>query len=209
MLHDFVPGQLVRLARAEQIQSVASSAIVEINTVAKKEVLRVVKECKALMLKDKRKTLLARDVQAVIPKRVISIKCVKARVYAPKANENYREPAKNPRQKPHRFKPGTVAKREIKFYSKEPGLHLSKATVERVIRQYLGEDLNLSKEGRDIIRIWLEKYLRGILRDARSVSRTANTNKVAKNPLKGVVSRLIADDVRTAMSLEKHDYRCA
>jgi histone H3 len=73
-------------------------------------------------------------------------------------------------KKPHRFRPGTVALREIKKYQKTSNcLTFAKFPFERLVRQLVNNNksgMKISKDVFIILQYFIEQYIVGILKDA-------------------------------------------
>jgi len=68
----------------------------------------------------------------------------------------------NPNAKPHKFKPGTVALREIRRQQKSTGLLIPKANFERIVREVTQDyhtDMRFQKEAILLIQVWVEDYI--------------------------------------------------
>lgn len=73
-----------------------------------------------------------------------------------------------PAKKPHRYRPGTVALREIKKYQKSYGLLLKKAPFGRLVReiaQSFKQEVLFSKTGVMVLQEAAEAYLVGLFED--------------------------------------------
>lgn len=73
-------------------------------------------------------------------------------------------------KKPHRFRPGTVALREIRRYQKSTELLIRKAPFERVVREVLQEiktGVRIQREATVAVHEAAEAYLIGLLSDSQ------------------------------------------
>ena len=80
-------------------------------------------------------------------------------------------------KKPHRFKPGTVALREIRKYQKSTELLLRKAPFQRVCREiasYVKDDLRFQAAAIAALQEASEAYLVGLFEDANLCAIHAN-----------------------------------
>lgn len=77
-------------------------------------------------------------------------------------------------KKPHRFRPGTVALREIKKFQKMSNcLTFAKFPFERFVRQVVNKNnsgMKISKDVFIILQYFIEQYVVGILKDANSAA---------------------------------------
>jgi histone H3/H4/ubiquitin len=83
---------------------------------------------------------------------------------------------------PHRYLPGTVAIRKIRFYQKQAGcLHIGMLPFERLVRE-IGQDyktdLRFSKEALTLLQYAAEHYLVGLLKDTNLNAIHAKREKI-------------------------------
>lgn len=89
-------------------------------------------------------------------------------------------------KKPHRFKPGTVALRKIRYYQKKDKLIIPNAVIKRFVKevaQDFKEELRFSRGALNALHIWLESYLVMLFRFANDAAIHAKRHTVASKDL--------------------------
>jgi len=95
------------------------------------------------------------------------VKALKS-VLAGKKKRVYLDADGNPKKKPHRFRPGTVALREIRRYQKSTDLLLRKLPFQRLVRevaQSCKEDLRFQSSAIAALQEAAEAFLVGLFED--------------------------------------------
>ncbi|KAJ1628714.1 histone H3, partial [Pavlovales sp. CCMP2436] len=73
------------------------------------------------------------------------------------------------RKKPHRYRPGTIALREIRRYQKSPALLLRKLPSQRVVREIMADfktDVCIQQSALLALQEALEAYIVGLFEDS-------------------------------------------
>jgi len=125
---------------------------------------------------NRRRTVTSRDVQQALAGRgrptTRALGCGpgasdkrSGRVAVPKRSR--KKPARG--KKPRRFRPGTVALRDIRFYQQSAGLLIPKASFDRLVRyvtSVFGDDLRWQEAAMCTLQWNAERYLVGLFEDA-------------------------------------------
>ena len=95
-------------------------------------------------------------------------------------------------KKTHRFRPGTVALRDIRRYQKTSNvLTFAKCPFERMVRAFIkehNESMKISKEVFTILQHFMEQYLVGVLRDANMAAIHAGRVKLMQSDIQFVLT---------------------
>lgn len=94
--------------------------------------------------------------------------------------------------KKYRFKPGTVALRDIKKYQKSTDLIFQKLPFQKLVRKILeGKDVKISKHIFILLQYYIEQFITNILKQANNISTHFKRTKV------------LASDIDLLLSLNK------
>lgn len=92
------------------------------------------------------------------------------------------KPASKSPRKPHRFKPGTVALRNIRKQQKETDLAFPEASFARFAREkaqdYMDEEIRFSKDALTMLQVYLEERIIKLFREANKLALHANRQSV-------------------------------
>lgn len=111
---------------------------------------------------------------------------------AHKKNKGVNPHMKSPAKKPHRFRPGTVALREIRRFQKTTDLMIKRAPFQRLVREICGEyreDTRFEKSAILAIQEAAEAYLTAIFDDTNLMAIHAHRVTIMPKDLK-VVRRI-------------------
>lgn len=104
------------------------------------------------------------------------------------------------KQRPRRYRPGTVALREIRAYQKSTGLLLRKLSFARLVReigQDLKADLRFQRSALNLLQGESEVYLTSILERANDISINVGRKLTVKPPAFKIAAK-IENDIRDA-----------
>jgi len=111
-------------------------------------------------------------------------------------NKKKKEPEIKAR-KPHRFRPGTVALREIRRFQKDTHCLIPKASIERVIREVLHSikaDCRITSEGVNALRESSEYFLSEVQRRTNALTLFKDTVTITPGAMRMALA--ISDDMR-------------
>ena len=175
-------GAIQRLAQVAGVKRISGLVYEEIRGVFKVYLENVLKNAILYTEHSRRKTVSVEDVEAALNRHEPSGGVIRGKPKAkPCPKHGYRF-SFGVGQKPHRFLPGTVAIRKIRFYQKQSScLHIGMLPFQRLIRE-IGQDyktdLRFSKEAMTLLQYAAEHYLVKLLEDANLNAIHAKRQKI-------------------------------
>ena len=176
-------GAIQRLAHVAGVKRVSGLVYEEIRGVLKVYLEKVLQKATLYTAHSRRKTVSVEDVEAALNRHEPSGGVIRGKSKAkvcPKYGYGF---SFGVGQKPHRFLPGTVALRKIRYYQKQSScLHIGMLPFERVVREiaqnYVSWPIRFSKEAMTLLQYAAEHYLVKLLEDANLNAIHAKRQKI-------------------------------
>lgn len=194
-----------RILYRSGIRRIGKSMYEEIRGILKLWVEKIMKDVVVFTEHSRRKTVSSQDLEDALESNGISLAAglnENAETTASLQSRNSRGKKAAPKQKsdevkkPHRFRPGTVALREIRRHQKNSDcLEIPKLNFERVCReaaQYLHDDLRFSEGVFDLLHLAAEDYLVSLCAAANKCALHADRETVFSRDL-SLVREIRAD----------------
>ena len=175
-------GAIQRLAQVAGVKRISGLVYEEIRGVLKVYLENVLKNAILYTEHSRRKTVSVEDVEAALNRHEPSGGAIRGKPKAKPCPKHGYGFSFGMGQKPHRFLPGTVALRKIRFYQKQSScLHIGMLPFQRLIRE-IGQDyktdLRFSKEAMTLLQYAAEHYLVKLLEDANLNAIHAKRQKI-------------------------------
>jgi histone H3/H4/ubiquitin len=175
-------GAIQRLAHVAGVKRISGLVYEEIRGVLKVYLENVLKNAILYTEHSRRRTVSVEDVEAALNRHEPSGGAIRGKPKAKPCPKHGYGFSFGMGQKPHRFLPGTVALRKIRFYQKQSScLHIGMLPFQRLIRE-IGQDyktdLRFSKEAMTLLQYAAEHYLVKLLEDANLNAIHAKRQKI-------------------------------
>ena len=175
-------GAIQRLAQVAGVKRISGLVYEEIRGVLKVYLENVLRNAILYTEHSRRKTVSVEDVEAALNRHEPSGGAIRGKPKAKPCPKHGYGFSFGMGQKPHRFLPGTVALRKIRFYQKQSScLHIGMLPFQRLIRE-IGQDyktdLRFSKEAMTLLQYAAEHYLVKLLEDANLNAIHAKRQKI-------------------------------
>ena len=175
-------GAIQRLAQVAGVKRISGLVYEEIRGVFKVYLENVLRNAILYTEHSRRRTVSVEDVEAALNRHESSGGAIRGKPKAKPCPKHGYGFSFGMGQKPHRFLPGTVALRKIRFYQKQAGcLHIGMLPFERLVRE-IGQDhktdLRFSKEAITLLQYAAEHYLVGLLKDTNLNAIHAKRQKI-------------------------------
>ena len=175
-------GAIQRLAHVAGVKRISGLVYEEIRGVLKVYLENVLKNAILYTEHSRRRTVSVEDVEAALNRHEPSGGAIRGKPKAKPCPKHGYGFSFGMGQKPHRFLPGTVALRKIRFYQKQSScLHIGMLPFQRLVRE-IGQDyktdLRFSKEAVTLLQYAAEHYLVKLLEDANLNAIHAKRQKI-------------------------------
>lgn len=175
-------GAIQRLAHVAGVKRISGLVYEEIRGVLKVYLENVLKNAILYTEHSRRRTVSVEDVEAALNRHETSGGAIRGKPKAKPCPKHGYGFSFGMGQKPHRFLPGTVALRKIRFYQKQSScLHIGMLPFQRLVRE-IGQDyktdLRFSKEAVTLLQYAAEHYLVKLLEDANLNAIHAKRQKI-------------------------------
>jgi histone H3/H4/ubiquitin len=175
-------GAIQRLAHVAGVKRISGLVYEEIRGVLKVYLENVLKNAILYTEHSRRKTVSVEDVEAALNRHEPSGGVIRGKPKAKPCPKHGYGFSFGVGQKPHRFLPGTVAIRKIRFYQRQSRcLHIGMLPFQRLVRE-IGQDyktdLRFSKEAVILLQYAAEHYLSSLLEDANLGAIHAKRQKI-------------------------------
>ena len=175
-------GAIQRLAQVAGVKRISGLVYEEIRGVFKVYLENVLQNAILYTEHSRRRTVSVGDVEAALNRHEPSGGAIRGKPKAKPCPKHGYGFSFGMGQKPHRFLPGTVALRKIRFYQKQSScLHIGMLPFQRLIRE-IGQDyktdLRFSKEAMTLLQYAAEHYLVKLLEDANLNAIHAKRQKI-------------------------------
>lgn len=177
-MSEITSPSLVRLARAAGIESISTDAINELRSVIEYYLDNIVNTAVIYMEHSARQTLMSQDIQHAIEQKF------GRKIYGKGKTDPCKLMSLDPLKSGNKRKKGSVAKREVDFYTKHSDCaFLAKTQIRRHIRNIVPEK-RISIETVDTLRADLESYLIRLLKLSLKMAEHANRKTVKASDIK-------------------------
>ena len=175
-------GAIQRLAHVAGVKRISGLVYEEIRGVLKVYLENVLKNAILYTEHSRRRTVSVEDVEAALNRHEPSGGAIRGKPKAKPCRKHGYGFSFGMGQKPHRFLPGTVALRKIRYYQKQSScLHIGMLPFQRLVRE-IGQDyktdLRFSKEAVTLLQYAAEHYLVKLLEDANLNAIHAKRQKI-------------------------------
>jgi len=175
-------GAIQRLAHVAGVKRISGLVYEEIRGVLKVYLEHVLRNAILYTEHSRRRTVSVEDVEAALNRHEPSGGAIRGKSKAKPCPKHGYGFSFGMGQKPHRFLPGTVALRKIRFYQKQSScLHIGMLPFQRLVRE-IGQDyrtdLRFSKEAMTLLQYAAEHYLVKLLEDANLSAIHAKRQKI-------------------------------
>ena len=175
-------GAIQRLAHVAGVKRISGLVYEEIRGVLKVYLENVLRNAILYTEHSRRRTVSVEDVEAALNRHETSGGAIRGKPKAKPCPKHGYGFSFGMGQKPHRFLPGTVALRKIRFYQKQSScLHIGMLPFQRLVRE-IGQDyktdLRFSKEAVTLLQYAAEHYLVKLLEDANLNAIHAKRQKI-------------------------------
>ena len=175
-------GAIQRLAQVAGVKRISGLVYEEIRGVLKVYLENVLKNAILYTEHSRRRTVSVEDVEAALNRHEPSGGAIRGKPKAKPCPKHGYGFSFGMGQKPHRFLPGTVALRKIRFYQKQSScLHIGMLPFQRLVRE-IGQDyktdLRFSKEAVTLLQYAAEHYLVKLLEDTNLNAIHAKRQKI-------------------------------
>ena len=175
-------GAIQRLAHVAGVKRISGLVYEEIRGVLKVYLENVLRNAILYTEHSRRRTVSVEDVEAALNRHEPSGGAIRGKPKAKPCPKHGYGFSFGMGQKPHRFLPGTVALRKIRYYQKQSScLHIGMLPFQRLIRE-IGQDyktdLRFSKEAMTLLQYAAEHYLVKLLEDANLNAIHAKRQKI-------------------------------
>ena len=175
-------GAIQRLAHVAGVKRISGLVYEEIRGVLKVYLENVLKNAILYTEHSRRRTVSVEDVEAALNRHEPSGGAIRGKPKAKPCPKHGYGFSFGMGQKPHRFLPGTVALRKIRFYQKQSScLHIGMLPFQRLVRE-IGQDyktdLRFSKEAVTLLQYAAEHYLVKLLEDTNLNAIHAKRQKI-------------------------------
>ena len=175
-------GAIQRLAHVAGVKRISGLVYEEIRGVLKVYLENVLRNAILYTNHSRRKTVSVEDVEAALNRHEPSGGAIRGKPKAKPCPKHGYGFSFGMGQKPHRFLPGTVALRKIRFYQKQSScLHIGMLPFQRLVRE-IGQDyktdLRFSKEAVTLLQYAAEHYLVKLLEDTNLNAIHAKRQKI-------------------------------
>ena len=175
-------GAIQRLAQVAGVKRISGLVYEEIRGVLKVYLENVLKNAILYTEHSRRRTVSVEDVEAALNRHEPSGGAIRGKPKAKPCPKHGYGFSFGMGQKPHRFLPGTVALRKIRYYQKQSScLHIGMLPFQRLVREIAQEyktDLRFSKEAVTLLQYAAEHYLVKLLEDANLNAIHAKRQKI-------------------------------
>ena len=175
-------GAIQRLAHVAGVKRISGLVYEEIRGVLKVYLENVLKNAILYTNHSRRKTVSVEDVEAALNRHEPSGGAIRGKPKAKPCPKHGYGFSFGMGQKPHRFLPGTVALRKIRFYQKQSScLHIGMLPFQRLVREIAQDyktDLRFSKEAVTLLQYAAEHYLVKLLEDTNLNAIHAKRQKI-------------------------------
>ena len=175
-------GAIQRLAHVAGVKRISGLVYEEIRGVLKVYLENVLRNAILYTEHSRRRTVSVEDVEAALNRHEPSGGAIRGKPKAKPCPKHGYGFSFGMGQKPHRFLPGTVALRKIRYYQKQSScLHIGMLPFQRLVRE-IGQDyktdLRFSKEAVTLLQYAAEHYLVKLLEDANLNAIHAKRQKI-------------------------------
>jgi len=175
-------GAIQRLAHVAGVKRISGLVYEEIRGVLKVYLENVLRNAILYTEHSRRRTVSVEDVEAALNRHETSGGAIRGKPKAKPCPKHGYGFSFGMGQKPHRFLPGTVALRKIRFYQKQSScLHIGMLPFQRLVRE-IGQDyktdLRFSKEAVTLLQYAAEHYLVKLLEDTNLNAIHAKRQKI-------------------------------
>ena len=175
-------GAIQRLAHVAGVKRISGLVYEEIRGVLKVYLENVLRNAILYTEHSRRRTVSVEDVEAALNRHEPSGGAIRGKPKAKPCPKHGYGFSFGVGQKPHRFLPGTVAIRKIRFYQRQSRcLHIGMLPFQRLVRE-IGQDyktdLRFSKEAVILLQYAAEHYLSSLLEDANLGAIHAKRQKI-------------------------------
>lgn len=175
-------GAIQRLAHVAGVKRISGLVYEEIRGVLKVYLENVLRNAILYTEHSRRRTVSVEDVEAALNRHETSGGAIRGKPKAKPCPKHGYGFSFGMGQKPHRFLPGTVALRKIRFYQKQSScLHIGMLPFQRLVRE-IGQDyktdLRFSKEAVALLQYAAEHYLVKLLEDTNLNAIHAKRQKI-------------------------------
>ena len=175
-------GAIQRLAHVAGVKRISGLVYEEIRGVLKVYLENVLRNAILYTEHSRRRTVSVEDVEAALNRHEPSGGAIRGKPKAKPCPKHGYGFSFGMGQKPHRFLPGTVALRKIRFYQKQSScLHIGMLPFQRLVRE-IGQDyktdLRFSKEAVTLLQYAAEHYLVKLLEDTNLNAIHAKRQKI-------------------------------
>lgn len=175
-------GAIQRLAHVAGVKRISGLVYEEIRGVLKVYLENVLRNAILYTNHSRRKTVSVEDVEAALNRHEPSGGAIRGKPKAKACPKHGYGFSFGMGQKPHRFLPGTVALRKIRYYQKQSScLHIGMLPFQRLVREIAQEyktDLRFSKEAVTLLQYAAEHYLVKLLEDTNLNAIHAKRQKI-------------------------------
>ena len=176
-------GAIQRLAHVAGVKRISGLVYEEIRGVLKVYLENVLKNAILYTEHSRRRTVSVEDVEAALNRHEPSGGVIRGKPKAKPCPKHGYGFSFGVGQKPHRFLPGTVALRKIRFYQKQSScLHIGMLPFQRLIREiaqnYVSWPIRFSKEAMTLLQYAAEHYLVKLLEDTNLNAIHAKRQKI-------------------------------
>ena len=175
-------GAIQRLAHVAGVKRISGLVYEEIRGVLKVYLENVLRNAILYTNHSRRKTVSVEDVEAALNRHEPSGGAIRGKPKAKPCPKHGYGFSFGMGQKPHRFLPGTVALRKIRFYQKQSScLHIGMLPFQRLVREIAQDyktDLRFSKEAVTLLQYAAEHYLVKLLEDTNLNAIHAKRQKI-------------------------------
>ena len=175
-------GAIQRLAHVAGVKRISGLVYEEIRGVLKVYLENVLRNAILYTEHSRRRTVSVEDVEAALNRHETSGGAIRGKPKAKPCPKHGYGFSFGMGQKPHRFLPGTVALRKIRFYQKQSScLHIGMLPFQRLVREIAQDyktDLRFSKEAVTLLQYAAEHYLVKLLEDTNLNAIHAKRQKI-------------------------------
>ena len=175
-------GAIQRLAHVAGVKRISGLVYEEIRGVLKVYLENVLRNAILYTEHSRRRTVSVEDVEAALNRHETSGGAIRGKPKAKPCPKHGYGFSFGMGQKPHRFLPGTVALRKIRYYQKQSScLHIGMLPFQRLVREIAQDyktDLRFSKEAVTLLQYAAEHYLVKLLEDTNLNAIHAKRQKI-------------------------------
>ena len=175
-------GAIQRLAHVAGVKRISGLVYEEIRGVLKVYLENVLRNAILYTEHSRRRTVSVEDVEAALNRHETSGGAIRGKPKAKPCPKHGYGFSLGMGRKPHRFLPGTVALRKIRYYQKQSScLHIGMLPFQRLVREIAQDyktDLRFSKEAVTLLQYAAEHYLVKLLEDTNLNAIHAKRQKI-------------------------------